>query len=114
MPGRWITPPVEVDPSCTGGSTLKRLGDDELFEKLTRYLDYDNAEKTSNHVERANREYRKHQKGHYRFRSVRSLCSLLDLLLVRKAPPAEPQRLRRKEPVSDPGDVAGHEIVRAA
>lgn len=75
---------------------LQRLADDDLFERLTRYLDFDNADKTSNHVERENREYRKRQKGHYRLRSLSSICALLDLLTVRKPIPATPRRLRLK------------------
>ena len=75
---------------------LQRLADDDLFERLTRYLDFDFADKTSNHVERENREYRKRQKGHYRLRSRASICALLDLLTVRKPIPTTPRRLRRK------------------
>lgn len=59
---------------------LAHVGDDDLFARLTRYLAFDHAEKTSNHVERENREYRKRQKGCYRLRSlgsIRALCSLL-------------------------------------
>jgi len=72
---------------------LERLRDDDLFERLTRYLDFDNADKTSNHVERENREIRKRQKAHYRFRSLESLCALLQLLTVRKPVPGKPTKL---------------------
>lgn len=90
--------------------TLDRLRDDDLFERLTRYLDFENAEKTSNHVERENREFRKRQKGHYRLRSLRSLCALLNLLTVRRPVPAHPVRLVRKT-----GDTATQEeVCRAA
>ena len=75
---------------------LARLEDDDLFRRLTVYLDYDNAEKTSNHVERENREFRKRQKSHYRLRSLESICALLDLLLVRSRPLRPYERLRRK------------------
>lgn len=88
---------------------LARLEDDDLFRRLTVYLDYDNAEKTSNHVERENREFRKRQKSHYRLRSLQSICSLLDLLLVRDRPPRPYERLRRK-----PSEPAGKEVSRAA
>jgi len=77
-------------------TVLQRLRDDDLFARLTRYLAFENAEKTSNHVERENREFRKRQKTHYRLRSRESVCALLDLLTVRKQVPAEPQRLRKK------------------
>ncbi len=73
--------------------SMERLRDDDLFERLTRYLDYENADKTSNHVERENREFRKRQKGHYRMRSQRSLCALLNLLTVRRPVPGQPVRL---------------------
>lgn len=88
---------------------LKRLRDDDLFARLTRYLDFENADKTSNHPERENREFRRRQKSHYRLRSIVSICALLDLLLVRKPIPAEPRRLRRREPPA----VAGEEVLAA-
>lgn len=78
---------------------LSYLRDEELFTRLTRHLDFENAEKTSNHVERENREFRKRQKSHYRLRSLWSIFALLDLLTVRKPIPSEPRRLRRKQPV---------------
>ena len=55
---------------------VRRLADDDLFRRLTAYLDFENAEKTSNHVERENREFRKRQKSHYRLRSLESICAL--------------------------------------
>jgi hypothetical protein len=73
---------------------LGRLRDDDLFARLTRYLDFENADKTSNHVERENRELRKRQRTHYRMRSRRSLCALAELLNVRRPIPAAPRRLR--------------------
>jgi len=88
---------------------LTRLQDDDLFRRLTVYLDYDNAEKTSNHVERENREFRKRQKSHYRLRSLQSICSLLDLLLVRDRPPRALERLRRRSTAP-----TGEEVSRAA
>lgn len=77
---------------------LKRLRDDDLFARLTRYLDFENAKKTSNHVERENRELRNQQKTRYRLRSLRSISALLKLLLTRKAAPDRPETLRRKPP----------------
>lgn len=89
---------------CEGlAKVMKRLADDDLFERLTRHLDFENAEKTSNHVERENREFRRRQKTHYRIRSLESLCALLDLLATRRPQP-EPdrrRRLRRRRP-TDP------------
>lgn len=88
---------------------LARLEDDDLFRGLTVYLDYDNAEKTSKHAERENREFRKRRKSHYRLRSHQSICSLLDLLLVRDRLLRPHERLRRK-----PSEPAGKEVSRAA
>ena len=88
------------DPEFLGLSALskplERLRDDDLFERLTRYLDFENADKTSNHVERENREFRKRQKGHYRMRSRASIRALLDLLHVRKPVPGVPTKLKPK------------------
>jgi transposase-like protein len=89
---------------------VERLRNNDLFARLTRYLDFQNAEKTSNHVERENREFRKRQKGHYRFRSRCSLCALLDLLAARHPIPLEPVRLARKTS----GTSAEEEVRRAA
>jgi hypothetical protein len=88
---------------------LTRLRDDDLFRRLTVYHDYDNAGKTSNHVERENREFRKRQKSHYRLRSLQSICSLLDLMLVRDRPPRPLERLRRR-----PIEQTAKEVSRAA
>jgi Transposase, Mutator family len=94
------------------GGAMKLLADDDLFHRLTRYLDFDCAEKTSNHVERENREFRKRQKSHYRLRSLASLCSLLDLLTTRRPITGAPRRITRKEPPC----VADHrkEVKQAA
>lgn len=81
---------------------LERFRDDDLFARLTRYLDFENADKTSNHVERENREFRKRQKGHYRMRSRESLRALLTLLSVRRPVPAMPAKLiRREQPTTE-------------
>ena len=80
---------------------LADLANDHLFEKLTRYLDFTNADKTSNHPERENRDFRKRQRSHYRLRSLDSMCAFLDLLLIRRAPPAEPRRLHRRPPKTE-------------
>jgi len=90
--------------------SLKRLRDDDLFTRLTRYLDFENADKTSNHPERENRIFRKRQKIHYRLRSFRSLIALLNLLTVRNPMPEQPTRLRRKPP----DHVVAKEVCRAA
>jgi hypothetical protein len=94
------------------GEARKLLADDDLFHRLTRYLDFDCAEKTSNHVERENREFRKRQKSHYRLRSLASLCSLLDLLTTRRPITGAPRRIAKNRPpcVVEPGK----EVEKAA
>lgn len=73
---------------------LTKFKDDVLFGKLVASLDWENAERTSNHVERENRAYRQHQKARYRYRSLRSKKALINLLYVRKVAPEHPRRLR--------------------
>ena len=65
---------------------LKKLADEELFEKLTAYLHFENAVKTTNHVERENRAHRHRQKVRFRYRSSYALSALLTLLHHRKRP----------------------------
>lgn len=77
---------------------LRQLGDDDLFARLTRHLDFENADATSNHAERENREFRKRQGSHYRLRTVVSMVAFLDLMLVRRSAPDQPRRLVRREP----------------
>ncbi len=77
---------------------LAHLQDDDLFARLTRYLGFENAEKTSNHVERENREYRKRQKGCYRLRSLRSIRALASLLRDRPRPRRVVTPLKRRPP----------------
>jgi hypothetical protein len=99
--------------SCPGlEKSLKKLSNPKLFSKLTRYLGFDNARKTSNHVERENRDFRKRQRSHYRLRSLRSLVAFLDLMLVRRSPPTTPLRLRRRERLST--EIPDREEVLAA
>ena len=85
---------------------LGHLRDDDLFARLTRYLGFENAEKTSNHVERENREYRKRQKGCYRLRSLRSIHALASLLRDRHRPRRVVTLLQRRPPVSTAEEVA--------
>lgn len=82
---------------------LSPLRDDAVFDRLIVSLSFENAERTTNHVERQNREYRKRQKSHYRLRTRRSEDALLSqmLFLPRRAPlrhPAGDQRLRPRPP----------------
>jgi len=86
---------------------LERFRDDDLFARLTRYLGFENADKTSNYVERENREFRKRQKGHYRMRSRASLRALLELLSVRSPVPTMPVKLKwREQPTTEKEELA--------
>jgi hypothetical protein len=90
---------------------LRQLADSDLFERLTRYLDFENADSTSNHAERENREFRKRQGAHYRLRTKTSMCAFLDLVRVRRPAPEKPRRLVRREA---PGvDSTGKEVLAA-
>ena len=75
---------------------MERFRDNDLWARLTRYLDFENADKTSNHPERENREFRKRQKVHYRMRSRESLRALLTLLGARRPVPTAPVKLIRR------------------
>ena len=87
---------------------LKNLEDKELFEKLTAYLHFENAVKTTNHVEGENRSYRQRQKVRYRFRCESSIQALLIHLHYRKQPSSvsshTPIRVRLRKPGSSPGE----------
>lgn len=88
---------------------LAYLADDDLFARLTRYLDFDHAEKTSNHVERENREYRKRQKSCYRLRSLASIQALSSLLRARRqVVRPHPALVRRPTPVHAKEVLAAH------
>jgi hypothetical protein len=87
---------------------LRSLREDAGFEKLIVALAYENAERTTNHVERQNREYRKRQKSHYRLRTRRSEDALLGFLLFlpraapRKHPVGQQKLVVRPPPAAAP------------
>jgi len=57
----------------------------QLLRAVT-FLDYPDCPRTTNHVERANRFYRKRAKVHYRNRTKRSIWNMIKSdLMVRKA-----------------------------
>jgi len=85
-----------------------KLGEDSFFERLIAPHYYQNAERTSNHVERENREFRKRQKGHFRMRSERSIRGLLDQQLTRTPAPDICPKLRYRF-----GAVAGQPVQTA-
>lgn len=96
----------QVTPGLAWG--VSHLADDDLFARLTRYLGFENAEKTSNHVERENREYRKRQKGCYRLRSLRSICALASLLRDRPRPRHVVTLLKRRPPLATLEEVTAN------
>jgi hypothetical protein len=49
------------------------LADDEVFEKLIVSLGWHHVDRTSNHVERKNRSFRKTQKTCYKRRTTRTI-----------------------------------------
>lgn len=86
---------------------LARLADNAQWQRLIRYHDFEGAKKTSNHVERQNREYRRRQRSHYRLRSFRSLWALLNHALMSRPMPTQPVRLTRRRPSEvQPQEVA--------
>lgn len=78
-------------------STLNALKDAAQFAKLTVSLDFANADRTSNHAERENRDFRKRQKSHYCLRTARSMRSFLRLMTTRRPSPEQPERLQRRQ-----------------
>lgn len=87
---------------------LKKLEDIDLFGKLTAYLFFENAVKTTNHVERENRAHRHRQKVRFSYRTERSLRALLTIIHHRKRPstyrdgkPRKVIRLVRRRPTDN-------------
>lgn len=75
---------------------LKRLAN-KKFEKMITFLDYENLDATTNHVERTNRWFRKRQKTHYRNRKERTITNMLKADLIgRSGNPGKPIRLMRR------------------
>ena len=56
----------------------------ELFEKMIVFMDYDNPERTSNHVERNNRSFRMLQKTRYKRRTAKTITMAIELDLYAK------------------------------
>lgn len=84
---------------------LKRLPD-KKFEKMVTFLDYEDLDSTTNHVERTNRWFRKRQKTHYRNRTERTIRNMLKAdLLGRSRNTVPPVKLARR------GDLAESEKV---
>ena len=94
-----------INPEYSGNaylrSALGRLGKGK-FEKMITFLDYENLEYTTNHVERTNRWFRKRQKTHYRNRLDRTIRNMLKADLMRVADkPSSPMKLKRRGKASE-------------
>jgi hypothetical protein len=77
-------------------AALKRLSRGK-FEKMIEFLDYENLDYTTNHVERTNRWFRKRQKTHYRNRLDRTIRNMLKADLMRwSEDPSSPVRLQKR------------------
>ncbi len=64
------------------GKSLKRLSWRKSGQMAT-FLEYENLDATTNHVERTNRWFRKRQKTHYRNRKERTIKNMLKADLLR-------------------------------
>ena len=80
--------------------TVKRFSDDAWFAKLFAFAAWENAQRTTNSTERANRWLRKRQKSHYRIRKGHTITAMLNADLAyrrHRLPPSDPpNRLRLK------------------
>lgn len=75
-------------------AVVARFRDDRFFAKLFPFADYDNAHRTTNSTERANRWFRKRQKTHYRNRKERTIKNMLHADLIYR---------RERSPLTRPG-----------
>lgn len=75
---------------------VKLFNDDWWFGRLFPFTEFENAHRTTNSTERANRWFRKRQKTHYRCRKEHTITRMLhaDLVYRRKSVPnGEPPRV---------------------
>lgn len=80
-------------------AVVEKFRDDKFFAKLFPFTEYENAQRTTNSTERANRWFRKRQKTHYRNRKERTIRNMLHAGLIyrRERSPLEgPKTLRPK------------------
>ncbi len=81
------------------------------FEKMIVFMDYENLDRTNNHVERGNRSFRMIQKTRYRRRRTRTIMLALELHVLRRwrkhplyaAGRRRPKRLRTRRPGAQTG-----------
>lgn len=63
---------------------IKRIQNKAKFAKMITYLDYDDLDMTTNHVERTNRRFRKMQKTSYRLRTKTTIDNMLKADLIQQ------------------------------
>lgn len=81
----------------TLAKTCTKLADDALFEQLTVFLRYENADRTSNDAERTNRDHKRRQEGqHYRYRTEQSLTRSIENATVLRRLNTTPWTLQEK------------------
>jgi hypothetical protein len=70
---------------------FKQLKNDKWFGRLFPFTAFENASRTTNSTERANRWFRKRQKSHYRIRTERTITSMIhaDLVYRRNREPSD-------------------------
>jgi hypothetical protein len=82
---------------------VKQMGDERWFGRLFPFTAWENAHRTTNSTERANRWFRKRQKTHYRNRREHTIKNMLhaDLIYRREqTPTGDPPRLLREKPAN--------------
>jgi hypothetical protein len=75
-------------------AVVERFRDDKFFAKLFPFCEYENAQRTTNSTERANRWFRKRQKSHYRLRKEHTIRNMLHADLIYR---------RERSPLTRPG-----------
>lgn len=78
--------------------SVARLEDEARFRKLVLHLNYENLDRTSNHVERDNRRFRKRQNSHYRLRLDTTIRNALNLKLEEERSAKAGQQIPRLKP----------------
>ncbi len=75
---------------------LKKFADNKWFARLFPFTAFENAHRTTNSTERANRWFRKRQKTHYRNRREYTIKNMLHADLIYKRERTDPNEPPRK------------------
>jgi len=81
---------------------LEKLRDEDHFLKMMTYTEFENLNRTNNHVERCNRWVRKKQKSHYRLRRKSTIANALALRMKQEREGRASivaEKLRKRPPV---------------